>query len=188
MWRHDTVLQSELCLSATCRCGPKLRVLSWLHRQGKDARPAVSLPGLPGTLAAAPPGPHSWGRDPPVAAPLSPALAHPQWFDPTGPDEVPQWLRWSPGDLPKAQALSGRHAPDVAAEMAALTGTVLHGHPARATWPGACGVQDMTRCPMCGATVRSLTREAGGRWSLSCGDWITEEQAAPILAARGDDT
>ena len=46
----------------------------------------------------------------------------------------------------------------------------------------------MNRCPLCGATVRSLTREAGGRWSLSCGDWITEEQAAPILAARGDDT
>ncbi len=46
----------------------------------------------------------------------------------------------------------------------------------------------MTRCPMCGATVRSLTREAGGSWSLSCGDWITDEQAAPILAARGDDT
>ena len=46
----------------------------------------------------------------------------------------------------------------------------------------------MNRCPLCGATIRSLTREAGGRWSLSCGDWITDEQAAPILAARGDDT
>jgi len=45
-----------------------------------------------------------------------------------------------------------------------------------------------TRCPLCGATVRSLTRESGGRWSLSCGDWITDDQAAPILAARGDDT
>lgn len=47
---------------------------------------------------------------------------------------------------------------------------------------------DLTRCPMCGATVRSLTRESGGRWSLGCGDWITDQQAAPILAARGDDT
>lgn len=26
------------------------------------------------------------------------------------------------------------------------------------------------------------------RWSLSCGDWITDAQAGPILAARGDDT
>ncbi len=47
---------------------------------------------------------------------------------------------------------------------------------------------DLNRCPMCGATIRSLTREPGGRWSLGCGDWITDEQAAPILAARGDDT
>ena len=45
-----------------------------------------------------------------------------------------------------------------------------------------------THCPSCGATVHSIPRESGGRWSLSCGDWITEEQAAPILAARGDDT
>ena len=30
--------------------------------------------------------------------------------------------------------------------------------------------------------------ETGHRWSLSCGDWITDTQAAPILAARGDDT
>jgi len=46
----------------------------------------------------------------------------------------------------------------------------------------------MTRCPSCGAHVRSISRESGGRWSLSCGDWITDEQAASILAARGDDT
>ena len=46
----------------------------------------------------------------------------------------------------------------------------------------------VTRCPLCGAAVRSISRESGGRWSLSCGDWITDEQAAPILAARGDDT
>lgn len=41
---------------------------------------------------------------------------------------MPQWLRWAPGDLPNAQALSSRHAPDVTAELAALTGTVLHNH------------------------------------------------------------
>lgn len=46
----------------------------------------------------------------------------------------------------------------------------------------------VTRCPLCGAAVRSISRESGGRWSLSCGDWITDEQAASILAARGDDT
>ena len=46
----------------------------------------------------------------------------------------------------------------------------------------------MTRCPSCGAHVRSITRETGGRWSLSCGDWITADEAVPILAARGDDT
>ena len=45
-----------------------------------------------------------------------------------------------------------------------------------------------THCPACGATVRSITRESGGRWSLSCGDWITDEQAEPILARRGDNT
>lgn len=45
-----------------------------------------------------------------------------------------------------------------------------------------------THCPSCGATVHSITRESGGRWSLGCGDWITDQQAAPILAARGDDT
>ena len=43
-----------------------------------------------------------------------------------------------------------------------------------------------THCPSCGATVRSITREAGGRWSLSCGDWITDAQAATICIARGD--
>ena len=47
----------------------------------------------------------------------------------------------------------------------------------------------MNRCPLCGATIRSISRESGGRWSLSCGDWITDEQAAAgILAARGDHT
>lgn len=46
----------------------------------------------------------------------------------------------------------------------------------------------MTRCPSCGAHVRSISRESGGRWSLSCGDWITDEQAAGIIVARGDDT
>lgn len=46
----------------------------------------------------------------------------------------------------------------------------------------------MNRCPACGATIRIITRESEGRWSLSCGDWITDAQAAPILAARGDDT
>lgn len=45
-----------------------------------------------------------------------------------------------------------------------------------------------TRCPLCHAYVKSITRETGHRWSLSCGDWITDTQAAPILAARGDDT
>jgi hypothetical protein len=45
-----------------------------------------------------------------------------------------------------------------------------------------------THCPGCGATVRSITRESGGRWSLSCGDWISDEQAEPILARRGDNT
>ena len=45
-----------------------------------------------------------------------------------------------------------------------------------------------THCPSCGATVRSTTRESGGRWSLGCGDWISDEQAAPILARRGDNT
>lgn len=53
---------------------------------------------------------------------------------------------------------------------------------------GHLGGEHMTRCPLCGATVRSISRESGGRWSLSCGDWITDQQAAPILAARGDDT
>lgn len=38
------------------------------------------------------------------------------------------------------------------------------------------------------AAARSITRETGGRWSLSCGDWITDQEAAPILAARGDST
>ena len=42
-----------------------------------------------------------------------------------------------------------------------------------------------THCPSCGATVRSITREAGGRWSLSCGDWITDEQAAPTARPDG---
>ena len=34
-----------------------------------------------------------------------------------------------------------------------------------------------THCPSCGATVHSITRESGGRWSLGCGDWITDQQA-----------
>ena len=46
----------------------------------------------------------------------------------------------------------------------------------------------MNRCPACGEVIRIITRESEGRWSLSCGDWITDQQAAPILAARGDDT
>lgn len=43
-----------------------------------------------------------------------------------------------------------------------------------------------THCPSCGATVHSITRESEGRWSLSCGDWITDAQAATICIARGD--
>lgn len=37
-------------------------------------------------------------------------------------------------------------------------------------------------------TIRSISRETGDWWSLSCGDRLTAEQAAPILAARGDNT
>ena len=51
-----------------------------------------------------------------------------QWFEPTTQAEVPPWMRWSPADLPRAQQLSHQHRPDVAAEMAALTGSVLHNH------------------------------------------------------------
>ncbi len=52
----------------------------------------------------------------------------------------------------------------------------------------AVATRKRARCPRCGAAVRSITRETGGRWSLSCGDWITDQEAAPILAARGDST
>ncbi len=47
----------------------------------------------------------------------------------------------------------------------------------------------MNRCPTCGIPVTSTQREGGGKVSLyPCGCWVTESQAAPILAARGDDT
>ena len=45
----------------------------------------------------------------------------------------------------------------------------------------------MNHCPACGIPVTSTQREGCGKVSLyPC--WITDEQAAPILAARGDDT
>lgn len=46
----------------------------------------------------------------------------------------------------------------------------------------------MNRCPYCGAHIKSITRGHAGWWILGCGDRLTAEQAAPILAARGDNT
>lgn len=84
--------------------------------------------------------------------------------------------RWQPGELIFALSSDG-------------TTTWVHAHcpdaPQRETRDGAV---IESRCPRCGAAVRSITRETGGRWSLSCGDWITADEAVPILAARGDDT
>ena len=46
----------------------------------------------------------------------------------------------------------------------------------------------MTRCPCCRQPVRGLTR-SGAMWiALPCGDYLTVEQAWPIIVARGDDT
>ncbi len=46
----------------------------------------------------------------------------------------------------------------------------------------------MTRCPCCLQPVRGLTR-SGAMWiALPCGDYLTVEQAWPIIVARGDDT
>lgn len=47
----------------------------------------------------------------------------------------------------------------------------------------------MNRCPACGIPVSGLTREPGRRVSCwPCGCWLTEEQALPIILARGDNT
>jgi hypothetical protein len=60
----------------------------------------------------------------PLAPPAPPSL---QWPDPTPPQDIPPWLRWGRADLLEAMQTT-KHKPDVAAEMAALTGTVLHHH------------------------------------------------------------
>eukprot|EP00887_Chlorella_sp_A99_P003101 scaffold9.g3101.t1 len=65
-----------------------------------------------------------------------------EWYEPTSPEEVPAFMRWGEGDMPGACALARRHAPDVQAEMAALTGTVLVGHHAPAA-----GAADAGRRP-----------------------------------------
>jgi len=50
------------------------------------------------------------------------------WFDCTRPDEVPQWMQWKEKDLRAALVENSKHKVDIEAEMAALTGTVLHHH------------------------------------------------------------
>ena len=62
-------------------------------------------------------GPHLPPPPPPPA----------QWPDPASLLETPQWLRFTREELREAMGTS-RHKPDVAAELAALTGTVLHHH------------------------------------------------------------
>jgi len=50
------------------------------------------------------------------------------WFDCTRPDEVPRWMQWREKDLRAALEENSKHKVDIEAEMAALTGTVLHHH------------------------------------------------------------
>ncbi len=50
------------------------------------------------------------------------------WFDCTRPDEVPRWMQWREADLRAALEENSKHKVDIEAEMAALTGTVLHHH------------------------------------------------------------
>lgn len=50
------------------------------------------------------------------------------WFDPTRAQEVPPWMRWTEQELRAAIEENSKHKVDVEAEMAALTGTVLHHH------------------------------------------------------------
>ena len=60
------------------------------------------------------------------------------WFDPTQPQEVPPWMRWTEADLRAAidANVKANVKVDVEAEMAALTGTVLHHHhPAKPAKP-----------------------------------------------------
>jgi superfamily II DNA or RNA helicase len=50
------------------------------------------------------------------------------WFDCTRPNEVPRWMQWRERDLRAALEENSKHKVDIEAEMAALTGTVLHHH------------------------------------------------------------
>lgn len=51
------------------------------------------------------------------------------WFKPTQIVEAPHWLLWTPADANQAASESMKvHKPDIQAELAALTGTVLHHH------------------------------------------------------------
>ena len=46
-----------------------------------------------------------------------------------------------------------------------------------------------THCPGCGIPITDWEQVTGTYVVLwPCGCWITDEQAEPILAARGDDT
>lgn len=51
-----------------------------------------------------------------------------KWFDPTHPSEVQRWMQWSEADLRAAMESNAKLKVDVEAEIAALTGTVLHHH------------------------------------------------------------
>ncbi len=50
------------------------------------------------------------------------------WFEPTTIGEVPPWMRWREADLRAALEEGAKHKVDIEAEIAALTGTVMHHH------------------------------------------------------------
>ncbi|KAG7666770.1 hypothetical protein Ndes2526B_g04746 [Nannochloris sp. 'desiccata'] len=71
------------------------------------------------------------------------------WFECTRPDEVPRWMQWKEKDLRAALEENSKHKVDIEAEMAALTGTVLHHHvaptpDAKAAGGAGTGVNDST--------------------------------------------
>jgi SWI/SNF-related matrix-associated actin-dependent regulator of chromatin subfamily A protein 2/4 len=90
------------------------------------------------------------------------------WYDVTAPREVAPWMRYTAGDLRAALETSAKHKVDVEAEIAALTGTVLHHHHVAAE----------------GEAAAARAAVAAGKAAAAAGAAAAAARAAQAAAAR----
>ena len=83
------------------------------------------------------------------------------WFEPSRLEEVPYWMRWNEKNLRAALEEQSKHKVDIEAELAALTGTVLHHHQATAGDGGKGGKKKNIEAGAVAANVNAVAAPKG---------------------------